>query len=861
MPVSECGDHQGQHNDLGADTCGRNLRITVCANQGGRKYMEDRVQVECVRSEDGSIDYTYIAVYDGHGGAEASEYVRRHLLKNIQAQNGFDGDDDQMLAAIKSGFIETHLAMWKVVDEWPLTASGYTSTAGTTASCAFIRRGKLFTAHVGDSAIILGRKQGGCIIGSYLTVDHKPDSAEEEQRINGAGGMIMRKSGVMRVVWTRPIRGHVGPVRRSTPTESIAFLAVARALGDLWSYNQDTKQFIVSPEPDVSVLELDADDKFIVLASDGLTNVLKAQQVADIVYSYESEGCDEGGLLPNHSRWLLRYALRGWGSLRADNISVVTVMLDDGKEESLPQISNNVILSSDVNLNLEEVFTKQPTSMVRITPFGCQKLLTIPIELVYAGAVDFNFGSGVEYKGPGFSHHTRIPQAMLTDAVPRLVPVLPFRRIPSLSSISNLFSHVASPQQTPTDITDKTVSTNGENETVAQKYEITNAVSMGMSGGFGAATSHEGIVSRLQQPDDTEVGDEQSTEQHPTMPVAASRKRRFSVKSLDGSVNAPTPLMKPSPCVDLSTGKAVKFYCRKHGLSCANVRKRNEGYATSRKLESECAVVSDLCDKGEQEMTDDEQRSFTSVREQPVHVASINEEHAYASSSANDVTTVVSPITTTPLSGRKRLVAIRRTPMFLRRRGQARRNLIESHVIERRNERIEGTEPVKGERDEDSTEEEPKVEHSQLELVVSSSVPKPSPQEATLRSSLGGASALSPALMLATLRAPDRILHAAMKDPISRDISLCGLRSSWSRSVSFGHAPVLSPLKRLNVTDDSFESKPLDGVPSDRHLTASVQKRKVVDAQESTSQSGPPAKRSRFWGFFTNMLGGRSASK
>lgn len=63
--------------------------------------------------------------------------------------------------------------------------------------------------------------------------------------------------------------------------------------GDLWSYNQDTKQFIVSPEPDVSVLQLDANDKFLVLASDGLTNVLKAQQIADIVYSYECEGRDE----------------------------------------------------------------------------------------------------------------------------------------------------------------------------------------------------------------------------------------------------------------------------------------------------------------------------------------------------------------------------------------------------------------------------------------------------------------------------------------------------------------------------------------------------------------------------------------
>lgn len=52
--------------------------------QGGRRYMEDRVHIEVVRKEDGSIDYIYAGVYDGHGGAQASEYVRLHLLNNIR---------------------------------------------------------------------------------------------------------------------------------------------------------------------------------------------------------------------------------------------------------------------------------------------------------------------------------------------------------------------------------------------------------------------------------------------------------------------------------------------------------------------------------------------------------------------------------------------------------------------------------------------------------------------------------------------------------------------------------------------------------------------------------------------------------
>ncbi|GFV98182.1 uncharacterized protein TNCV_4449391 [Trichonephila clavipes] len=44
-------------------------------------------------------------------------------------------------------------------ENWPKTASGLPSTAGTTASVAFIRKGKLYTGHVGDSRIVIGLKE------------------------------------------------------------------------------------------------------------------------------------------------------------------------------------------------------------------------------------------------------------------------------------------------------------------------------------------------------------------------------------------------------------------------------------------------------------------------------------------------------------------------------------------------------------------------------------------------------------------------------------------------------------------------------------------------------------------------------
>ena len=58
--------------------------------------------------------------------------------------------------------------------------------------------------------------------------------------------------------------------------------------GDLWSYDNDKQEFIVSPEPEIQAIDIiPGFHKFIVLASDGLWGVMNGEQVVDIVTSYE----------------------------------------------------------------------------------------------------------------------------------------------------------------------------------------------------------------------------------------------------------------------------------------------------------------------------------------------------------------------------------------------------------------------------------------------------------------------------------------------------------------------------------------------------------------------------------------------
>ncbi|GFO29692.1 protein phosphatase 1d [Plakobranchus ocellatus] len=324
---------------------GVNLRVSGNCDQGARKYMEDNHVIKFLKKNTDDYEFAYFGIFDGHGGPEASAYCRDNLLNEITKYDGFwTNDDSQVLSAIRKGFLDTHLAMWNVIDSWPKTVTGLPSTAGSTATIAIIKQGKLYTGHVGDSALVLGENDayGGLqnpVQAICVTKEHKPDDPDERLRIEDAGGEVISKSGVPRVVWSRPKMNHKGPVRRSTHIDQIPFLAVARSLGDLWSYDYYTETYVVSPDPDVAVLPLDpTKHRCLILASDGLWNMLTPEESVNVVMDLESQFEEKIITDPNVavSFWsnpaerLVARALNKWRakSLKADNTSCVVVLID-----------------------------------------------------------------------------------------------------------------------------------------------------------------------------------------------------------------------------------------------------------------------------------------------------------------------------------------------------------------------------------------------------------------------------------------------------------------------------------------------------------------------------------------------------
>ncbi|KAF6096310.1 protein phosphatase, Mg2+/Mn2+ dependent 1D [Phyllostomus discolor] len=314
----------------------------------------------------------FFAVCDGHGGREAAQFAREHLWGFIKKQKGFTSSEPaKVCAAIRKGFLACHLAMWKKLAEWPKTMTGLPSTSGTTASVVIIRGMKMYVAHVGDSGVVLGIQddpKDDFVRAVEVTQDHKPELPKERERIEGLGGSVVNKSGVNRVVWKRPRLTHNGPVRRSTVIDQIPFLAVARALGDLWSYDFFSGEFVVSPEPDISVHTLDPQKhKYIILGSDGLWNMIPPQDAISMCQDQEEKKYLMGEHGQSCAKMLVNRALGRWRQrmLRADNTSAIVICISPGVD-SQGSFSNEDELY--LNLTDSPSYNSQETCLMTSSP-------------------------------------------------------------------------------------------------------------------------------------------------------------------------------------------------------------------------------------------------------------------------------------------------------------------------------------------------------------------------------------------------------------------------------------------------------------------------------------------------------------
>ncbi|KDO20865.1 hypothetical protein SPRG_14096 [Saprolegnia parasitica CBS 223.65] len=173
---------------------------------------------------------------------------------------------------------------------------------------------RLILANVGDCRAVLCRN-GKALA---LTQDHKPSRPDEAARIKRAGGYVGAVQGISRVCSAAGAGVSLNSRERTT------YLSVSRSFGDR---ALKVPSNIVCADPEVRVVSIEPTDTFLVLACDGIWDVLSNQDVVDI-------GLEHFGHPKRAADAIVK---RAYAAQSKDNLSAIVVYFGWRAEEAAAQ--------------------------------------------------------------------------------------------------------------------------------------------------------------------------------------------------------------------------------------------------------------------------------------------------------------------------------------------------------------------------------------------------------------------------------------------------------------------------------------------------------------------------------------------
>lgn len=231
---------------------------TIIELQGSREYMEDRYYFE----KGFYNNYDLYIICDGHGGDFVAEYSVNNIPGELRKQLSINKD-------IKKSVLNTFIELDGQLD----IAESYMT--GSTCLVILKHHDHIWVANCGDSRGMMNKGE------TFMQIswDHKPGHPAEKNRIENVGGDVIYVENVARV------NGE---------------LAVSRSLGD------KRLRPSVIPIPDVVKFDLQRDNKFIVMATDGLWDIMSCAQVNELISGeYEKVFSSDKTVLENSTKSLL----------------------------------------------------------------------------------------------------------------------------------------------------------------------------------------------------------------------------------------------------------------------------------------------------------------------------------------------------------------------------------------------------------------------------------------------------------------------------------------------------------------------------------------------------------------------------
>ena len=258
-------------------------------------------------------NYLYIGVCDGHGmyGQDVSGFLVNFLPQNLNTKllknKIFDLEKaslKKLTPIFKNSFIETNTNLL-------INDNIDTIFSGSTCSSIIFTPSRLITINLGDSRVILGKFDEKNWSSENLTRDHKPIEKDELKRILNNGGRVESNKDELGEPY--------GPERVWLKEERIPGLAMSRSFGDEVAHSAG-----VIAEPEIKEHFLCEEDKFIIIASDGIWEFVSSEECVSMVKNFYLKDDIDGALFYVYKeaskKWILEEEV-------IDDITLIIVFL------------------------------------------------------------------------------------------------------------------------------------------------------------------------------------------------------------------------------------------------------------------------------------------------------------------------------------------------------------------------------------------------------------------------------------------------------------------------------------------------------------------------------------------------------
>jgi len=264
----------------------------------------------------------FYGVFDGHLGNLASKYAAssfyhevEECLSNVDSsiQTSQSNWKEETTAKLVQAFEELHNG---IIDAVSLSPGGVMDESGTTATVLYVTELAVIIANVGDSRAVMSEwridaKGNEHMAAIQLTVDHVASSKKEQMQIIEQGGFVSKSGGIDRVNGILAVSRSLGDIK------------LAPFLSRLPEVYAQTKEEAYETCGKVQATAEQSLPCFIILASDGLWDVMNNQEAVDLAWQVIKE--NQSGTAFQEAAEILTQEAYVRGS--SDNIGVCVVAI------------------------------------------------------------------------------------------------------------------------------------------------------------------------------------------------------------------------------------------------------------------------------------------------------------------------------------------------------------------------------------------------------------------------------------------------------------------------------------------------------------------------------------------------------